>query len=119
MTAEDMATLGCRQRTLVKQYGIRMVEIPWTLPPNCWYPRDYWWPGKPDGWCGPQDLMRLHVLGLDDYDAVVFYDQDIEFQGSVAPILRCAAKGYFISASGGAGEPLNVGFFALRPDRQL
>ena len=46
-------------------------------------------------------------------------DQDVEFQGDMTPILKCAARGYFISASGGVGEPFNVGFFALRPDTRL
>eukprot|EP00930_Biecheleria_cincta_P046515 TRINITY_DN32087_c0_g1_i1.p1 TRINITY_DN32087_c0_g1~~TRINITY_DN32087_c0_g1_i1.p1 ORF type:complete len:712 (-),score=69.22 TRINITY_DN32087_c0_g1_i1:124-2259(-) len=119
MPAEDIASLSCRQRVMVKQYGIRLIKVPWTIPPNSWYPKAYWWPGKKDGWCGPQDLMRLHALGLDEYDSVVFYDQDIEFQGDMRPVLRCAAKGYFIGASGGVGEPFNVGFFAVRPDRRL
>lgn len=46
-------------------------------------------------------------------------DQDVEFQGDMTPVLKCAARGYFISASGGVGEPFNVGFFALRPDKRL
>ena len=118
MPASDIKDLGCHQRALVHNYGIRMYEVPWTIPPNSWYP-DYWWPGKADGWCGPQDLMRLHALGMDEYNAVVFYDQDVEFQGDMTAVLKCAAKGYFLSASGGVGEPFNVGFFALRPDKRL
>lgn len=118
MPAKDVKELGCHQRALVHNYGIRIYEVPWTIPPNSWYP-DYWWPGKADGWCGPQDLMRLHALGMDEYNAVVFYDQDVEFQGDMTAVLKCAAKGYFISASGGVGEPFNVGFFALRPDKRL
>ena len=43
----------------------------------------------------------------------------MEFQGDMTPVLKCAARGYFISASGGVGEPFNVGFFALRPDKRL
>jgi len=63
--------------------------------------------------------MRLHVLGLEGYDAVAYYDQDIEFQGDIMPVLRCSAAGVFLSASGGVGEPLNIGFFSLKPDRRL
>ncbi|CAK9089888.1 Protein TANC1 [Durusdinium trenchii] len=118
MPQTDIQQLGCRQRRLVERYQIRLIEVPWTIPPKSWYP-SYWWPGKADGWCGPQDLMRLHALGLDEYDAVVFYDQDVEFQGDMTPVLHCAARGYFISASGGVGEPFNVGFFALRPSKKL
>ena len=72
MPGENIRNLGCQHRRLVEQYRLRIIEVPWTIPPNSWYP-SYWWPGKADGWCGPQDLMRLHALGLDDYDAVVFY----------------------------------------------
>ena len=72
MPQTDIQQLGCRQRRLVERYQIRLIEVPWTIPPKSWYP-SYWWPGKADGWCGPQDLMRLHALGLDEYDAVVFY----------------------------------------------
>lgn len=115
---ENIRNLGCQHRRLIEQYHLRIIEVPWTIPPKSWYP-SYWWPGKADGWCGPQDLMRLHALALDDYDAVVFYDQDVEFQGDMTPVLKCAARGYFISASGGVGEPFNVGFFALRPDKRL
>jgi len=111
--------LSCRHRELLDRYDIRLVEVPWALPPTLsWYPK-YWWPGKPDGWCGPMDLVRLHVLGMEEYDAAAFYDQDIEFQGDVTPMMRCAATGRFLSTSGGVGEPLNVGFFASRPDKRL
>lgn len=72
MPGENIRNLGCLHHRLIKQYRLRMIEVPWTIPPHSWYP-SYWWPGKADGWCGPQDLMRLHALGLDDYDAVVFY----------------------------------------------
>ena len=47
------------------------------------------------------------------------FDQDIEFQGDVSSVLRCAATGRMLSASGGVGEPLNVGFFAAKPDKRL
>jgi len=64
------------------------------------------------------DLIRLHVLGVDDYDAVAFYDADIEFQGDISDVFLCASTGRFITASGGVGEPMNVGFFALKPDKR-
>jgi len=116
---KDAQRFSSQHLKLIEKYSVRVIEVPWTLPPALrWWPKD-WWPGKPDGWCGPQDLVRLHVLGLDDYDAVAFYDQDIEFQGDAAPVLLCASTGRFLSTSGGVGEPLNVGFFALRPDRRL
>lgn len=103
----------------LKQFKIKVVKVPWTLPPLLrWWPDD-WNPRKQSGWCGPQDLVRLHTVGLDEYDAAAFFDQDIEFHGDVTPVLRCAATGYFLSTSGGVGEPLNVGFFAVQPDKRL
>merc|ERR1719277_1939898 len=66
-----------------------------------------------------EQTLNQILTELDDYDAVAFYDQDVEFQSDVASILLCASTGRFISTSGGVGEPLNVGFFALRPDRRL
>eukprot|EP00439_Symbiodinium_sp_Y106_P033198 s1101_g3.t6 len=110
----------------LKQFGVQVVKVPWELPPELYWWPDNWHPGKVDGWCGPQDLVRLHTTGLDSFDAVAFYDQDVEFQGallsrlcSVSAVFRCASLGYFLSTSGGVGEPLNIGFFALRPDRRL
>lgn len=31
--------------------------------------------------------------GLDSYDAVAYFDNDIEFQGDIRPLLQCAAAG--------------------------
>ncbi|CAK0809186.1 unnamed protein product [Prorocentrum cordatum] len=119
MPSKDASSLGCRHVTHLRRYGVQLREVPWVIPPTLrWWP-SHWWPGKPDGWCGPQDLVRLHVLGLEGYDAVAFYDQDVEFQGDVSAIFLCAASGAFISTTGGVEEPLNVGFFAVRPDSRL
>jgi len=118
MPERDAGRLSSRHRDFLGQQRVQLVKVPWTIPPKMrWWPED-WSPGR-DGWCGPQDLMRLHVLSLDRYDAAAFYDQDIEFHGDVGPALRCAATGYFLSTSGGVGEPLNVGFFASKPDKRL
>jgi len=119
MPHKDVVRLTPDKYAYLKKHGIKLVEVPWTIPPSLrWRPR-HWIPATGGNWCGPQDLMRLHVLGWDQYDAVAFYDQDIEFHGDVGPVLRCASTGYFLSTSGGIGEPLNVGFFAVRPDRRL
>jgi len=119
MLAKDIAKMDQRHRDYLEKYKVRLVEVPWSLPPDLrWWP-DNWWPGKSDGWCGPQDLVRMQVFGLVDYDAAAFYDQDIEFLGDISPVLLCASTNVFISTSGGVGEPLNVGFFALKPDKRL
>lgn len=115
----DVKRLGQKHLSRIAQFKIKIVKVPWTLPPLLrWWPAD-WNPKMQSGWCGPQDLVRLHTVGLDEYDAAAFFDQDVEFHGDVTPVLRCAATGYFLSTSGGVGEPLNVGFFAVRPDKRL
>ena len=40
--------------------------------------------------------------GSSGYDAIAYYDTDIEFQGDITPVLRCAASGKFLSTNGGA-----------------
>ncbi|CAE7272013.1 CPK1 [Symbiodinium natans] len=75
----------------LKQFGVQVVKVPWELPPELhWWPED-WHPGKVDGWCGPQDLVRLHTIGLESFDAVAFYDQDVEFHGA-APSKACKKR---------------------------
>eukprot|EP00929_Paragymnodinium_shiwhaense_P107125 TRINITY_DN73195_c0_g1_i1.p1 TRINITY_DN73195_c0_g1~~TRINITY_DN73195_c0_g1_i1.p1 ORF type:complete len:399 (+),score=73.83 TRINITY_DN73195_c0_g1_i1:66-1199(+) len=101
-----------RTRELLKQHDVKFVPVDWTIPPDMRFTR-------PENWCGHQDLIRLHVLSLPGYDAVAYYDSDIKLQGDVLPVLRCASTGVFMTTSGGIGEPLNVGFFAVRPDQRL
>merc|ERR1711920_312877 len=69
MLSKDAKRLSKRHRERLEKFQVRLVEVPWSLPPTLkWWPSN-WWPGKFDGWCGPQDLVRLHTLGLEDYDA--------------------------------------------------
>lgn len=96
----------------MKDFGVRLVITDWAVPP------DFKFFPKTD-WCGHQDFVRLNAFGLEGYDAVAYYDSDIEFQGDISPVLRCASTGMFLSTGGGVGEPLNVGFFALRPSPQM
>ncbi|CAE8690622.1 unnamed protein product, partial [Polarella glacialis] len=95
---EDLAKfpLGSHTRSRLKAMGVRLVEVDWIRPPLG--------PGIPkwaqDSWCVNRDFFKLHVLGL-DYDAVVFYDNDI----LVAPmdpdalfaLFKCARQGYFLA----------------------
>jgi len=111
MTKDDAKQLSEEQRQRMKEYNVRLMEVDWAVPPNMKFTRD--------GWCGSQDLVRLHALAVDGYDAVAFYDSDIEFQGDVTPVLRCAARGRFLTTNGGMGEALNVGFFATKPSPRL
>lgn len=128
MQKSDSKRMTPSQRELFRSHGVKLVDVDWDTPPKM---KGY----KDGGWCGHQDFIRLHVLGIEDYDAIAYYDTDIEFQGDITPVLRCAASGKFLSTNGGAtchheflrrkpwshqvGEPLNVGFFAVKPDRRL
>ncbi|CAE8625752.1 unnamed protein product [Polarella glacialis] len=111
--------LGSYTRSQLKAMGVRLVEVDWVRPPLG--------PGIPkwaqDSWCVNRDLFKLHVLGL-DYDAVVFYDNDV----LVAPmdgdalfaLFKCARQGYFLAtALHGGFEPLAAGFFAVQPSPAL
>eukprot|EP00435_Cladocopium_sp_Y103_P065254 s21_g27.t1 len=100
----------------LKKWHVKVHLVPWALPPGMIYIKKV---TKYDGWCGKMDLIRLHALALEGYDAIAYYDADCEFQGDILPVLQCASQGYFLSTSGGVGENLNVGFFAARPDRRL
>jgi len=112
MPHEDAKDLDKDRRRELQINNVQLREVNWAVPPDMLF-------HPTENWCGPQDLIRLHVLGLEGYDAVAYYDNDIEFQQDVTPVLRCAATGRMLTTNGGVGEPLNVGFFAVRPDKRL
>lgn len=112
ITTEDEKRLGTVHIKRLKQYKVQIMVVDWDVPPDFKFQRT-------GGWCGHQDFLRLHVLGMSEYAAVAYYDSDVELQGDIAPILKCAASGKFLSTNGGIGEPLNVGFFALKPSKEM
>ena len=63
--------------------------------------------------------LHLHALGLDRYDAINFFYNNIEFQGDVTPLLRCASAGNFLATNGKNGEVANFGLLAVKPHRVL
>jgi len=91
--------------------NILLMEVPWSVPPHAKYH-----PEK--NWCGPQDFLRLHALNLTKYDAVAYYDMDIQLQGDVISLFRCASTGRFLTAPGFM-SPLNIGVFAVKPSQGL
>lgn len=97
------------------QQGVKIQEVPWGTPPGMKYAPP---PGK--GWCGAQDLMRLHILKMEEYAAVAYFDTDTQLTGNGDPTepLRCAAKNHFIGTSG-PRSPFNIGYFAVKPSRAL
>jgi len=99
------------QKKELQEQNIKIVEVPWSVPPNSkFHPKS--------AWCGPQDLIRIHAFGLKEYDAIAYYDTDIELQGDVIPALRCASTGRVLTTMG-SQSPLNLGFFALKPSSAL
>lgn len=66
------------------------------------------------------DTMKLNAFGLEGYDAVVFYDGDVQLTGrsDVTQLFRCASQNYFLSTSG-PGSSLDGGFMAFQPSVKL
>eukprot|EP00929_Paragymnodinium_shiwhaense_P097222 TRINITY_DN58988_c0_g1_i1.p1 TRINITY_DN58988_c0_g1~~TRINITY_DN58988_c0_g1_i1.p1 ORF type:complete len:695 (+),score=157.69 TRINITY_DN58988_c0_g1_i1:109-2193(+) len=112
MTAADAALLTERHKSKLSQHGVRLVEVNWAVPPDMVFKRS-------ENWCGLQEMIRLNAMDLEGYDAVAYYDTDVELQGNVTASLRCAHTGKFLATNGGTGEPFNSGFFAVKPDPKL
>ena len=111
MRESDSKEMTANQTELLKHHNVKLVDVDWDIPPEMkFYQNGYW--------CGHQDFIRMHVLGMEGYDAIAYYDTDVEFWGDITPVLRCAASGKFLSTNGVAAL-LNLGFFALKPDKRL
>mmetsp|Transcript_53624 Transcript_53624/g.117400 ORF Transcript_53624/g.117400 Transcript_53624/m.117400 type:complete len:101 (+) Transcript_53624:432-734(+) len=66
----------------LRENGVHLLEVDWALPPGMRFRPDL--QGK--SWCGAQDLIRLHALGLDSYDAVAYYmTATLSFKGTSWP----------------------------------
>eukprot|EP00434_Breviolum_minutum_P025349 symbB.v1.2.022398.t2/scaffold1985.1/size93608/7 len=96
MTETDAADMNLSIREKLHNQGVQVHVVSWALPPNMKYTKDE-----------------------NCYDAVAYFDNDIEVQGDITPVLRCASTGNFLTTNGGLGEALNVGFFALKPHKLL
>ena len=87
-----------------------------TVPPGALFDKGNF------GWCGEQDFCRMNAFNLTDYDAIAYYDNDVELSGGAKflPLFRCIdAQDTIVTTTGGVGEPVNVGFFALKPKQAL
>ncbi|CAE8684578.1 unnamed protein product, partial [Polarella glacialis] len=111
--------LSDETRFLLQALGVRLIEVDWVLPE--------FGPDVPkwarEAWCVSRDFFKLHALGL-DYDAVVFYDNDVFVSpgdgSSLDVLFACAYQGFFLAtALHGGFEPLTNAFFALRPSPAL
>jgi len=111
MKKMDSDKMTAYQKELLQNHSVKLVDVDWGVPPKM--------KGRREGiWCGYSDFIRLHILGMEGYDAIAYYDTDIEIRGDITPVLRCAASGKFLSTSGAAAI-FNLGFFALKPDKRL
>eukprot|EP00039_Didymoeca_costata_P014079 m.222855 g.222855 ORF g.222855 m.222855 type:complete len:804 (+) comp15940_c2_seq6:84-2495(+) len=102
--------LTTEERNLIEKHQIKVVEVPWILPPGV---------SEGVGGCALKDLIRLHAFSLVQYDAVVYFDTDVILVDDIMPLFRCAATDEFIMTEGKAGTPLNAGFMALKPNKDL
>lgn len=102
----------------LRAHQVKVLEVEWSVPPNMKFVNDRRGVRSSTPWCGPKDFIRLHALALDQYDAVLYYDSDVELRADVTPLLRCAATGRLLTTTG-ANVPLNMGTFAVRPDPKL
>jgi len=96
----------------IRQY-FRVVRVPWVTPPRLSkrVPLE-------GGCCGAREFMKLHAIGLEDYDAVVNLDTDFSVHGSLRPLFDCAASGRFLTARGSISG-VNGGMFVVRPSKGL
>jgi len=103
--------------------GMKFMEVPWAVPPEL----SERIPVESGGCCGAREFIKLHVVSLSQYDAVILYDTDIMIaeqgvfpEGALTPLFDCAASGYFLTTSVPKHLPwVNGGFFAVRPNRPL
>ncbi|CAD7950843.1 unnamed protein product [Amoebophrya sp. A120] len=99
---------------LQAKHNVKVRRVPWTIPPGARFDRGN------EGWCGEQDFIRLHAWNMTDYDAVAYYDNDVELRGDYLPLFECVdGLDVTLTTTGGVGEPINVGFFALKPKAKL
>jgi len=110
MTKADAASLSTEQKRALWINNVKLQRVDWAVPHDM---------TQEASGCGQRDLLQLHALALEGYDAVAHYDSDVQFRGDITPALRCAATGQLLTTSGGAGEPLGAGFFAVRPDPRM
>ena len=113
LLTQDDANFDPAMMSFLSQQGVRVETAPTSMPSQMEF----------GGSCKPHALttlqLHLHALGLDRYDAVMFFDNSIEFQGDVTPLLRCASAGNFLATNGQNGEVANFGVLAVKPHRVL
>lgn len=66
------------------------------------------------------DMMKINAFALEGYDAVVFYNNEVQLtgRGDITQLFKCASRNYFLSTAGPLTN-LNAGFMAFRPSVKL
>ena len=85
-------------RAAVEASGAIVEAVDWVVPPNL----SKHVLVESGGCCGAREFMKLHAFGMTQYDAVLLVDNDVRIakNASLAPLLSCAADGYFLSTRG-------------------
>lgn len=100
--------------------GLSFREVPWVVPPNL--SKDV--PRESGGCCGAREFIKLHAFNMTEFDAIIFYDMDIEIRltrvAALTSLFDCACSGYFLTTPARHHNPwVNGGFFAVRPSSGL
>ena len=64
--------------------------------------------------CGSKGYMILHALGLQGYDAVVVYDEQVVVQHGTETLMTCAAQTRLITTSSPT-SPMSTAVVAVKP----
>ena len=97
--AEDQAVpFPAEVRAALEAAGATVETVGWVVPPNL----SKHVLVESGGCCGAREFMKLHAFGMTRYDAVLLVDTDVRIarNASLAPLLGCAADGYFLSTRG-------------------
>ena len=94
------------ERAMLAQNKVIIHEVPWAKPPVVASPNVEF--------CIVSQMLKLHVMNLTKYKAVLYLDTDATILGDMMPMLRCAATGKFL-VTVGLSSPMNFGMFAIRP----
>jgi len=113
--ADTKYPLSDFEREFYTSHGAKIVEVPWSNIPGMNMTKDR---RKHCNYGPTMDFIKTNVFGMDEYDALIVYDGDVLMYGDVTPLFKCAAQGYVLTTSG-PNSPLNMGFLAFKPSKQL
>mmetsp|Transcript_20192 Transcript_20192/g.63777 ORF Transcript_20192/g.63777 Transcript_20192/m.63777 type:complete len:363 (-) Transcript_20192:255-1343(-) len=103
-------------RANLTKLGVRIVEVPWIIPPRL----SPCIPVESGGCCGAREFMKLHAWGMEEYHGVLFLDLDVVPApgATLLPLLQCASTGRFLTTRGNHSS-VNAAFMAFRPSRAV